>query len=142
MVKAHKKTRHNGEGSLERKPNGVYIVRWSKDGKRFSRTTGETDLEKAEEKRRQIMQTRHTLCHTYKEIKIRKDVYDKLIARAGGRNLSAYLDELVSAGESEIAKEPCVEILENPRPPENQPTEEGGEKVSAGENETESSPAQ
>ena len=37
-----KHNRANGDGSLERKPNGVYLARWTYKGKRFSKSTGET----------------------------------------------------------------------------------------------------
>jgi len=104
MEKKRKKTRHNGEGSLERKPNGVYIVRWSKDGKRFSRSTGETDPKKAEKKRQQIMKEQMPLCHTYKEVKIRKDIYDRIVELAGGKSINTYLEKVVLAGESGTAE--------------------------------------
>ena len=40
--------RANGQGTLEKKPNGVYLARWTKNGKKFSRSTGTTKREEAE----------------------------------------------------------------------------------------------
>ena len=40
--------RANGQGTLEKKPNGVYLARWMKNGKKFSRSTGTTKREEAE----------------------------------------------------------------------------------------------
>lgn len=48
MAKLKKKShRANGEGTLEKKPNGIFLARWVKNGKRFSRSTGKTTEEEA-----------------------------------------------------------------------------------------------
>ncbi len=39
--------RANGEGTLEKKPSGIFLARWVKNGKRFSRSTGKTTEEEA-----------------------------------------------------------------------------------------------
>ena len=39
MAKLKKKShRANGEGTLEKKPNGIFLARWVKNGKRFITT--------------------------------------------------------------------------------------------------------
>lgn len=42
------KERGKGEGTLERRSNGVYLARWTVDGKRFAQTTGTKDRREAE----------------------------------------------------------------------------------------------
>ena len=49
------KERGKGSGTLERKPNGDYLARWTIDGKRFSRSTGTKDRREAEAKLKEFV---------------------------------------------------------------------------------------
>jgi len=42
------KERGKGEGTLEKRANGVYLARWTVDGKRFAQSTGTKDKREAE----------------------------------------------------------------------------------------------
>ena len=42
------KERGKGSGTLERRSNGVYLARWTVDGKRFAQSTGTKDKREAE----------------------------------------------------------------------------------------------
>lgn len=49
MTKLKKKSRRaNDEGTLEKKPNGIWMARWIKNGKSFSRSTKTRVREEAE----------------------------------------------------------------------------------------------
>lgn len=48
MKNAGRKIRGKGQGTLERKPNGIYLARWIVNGKKYSRSTGTTDKDEAE----------------------------------------------------------------------------------------------
>ena len=49
MSKKRKNSRRaNGQGTLEKKPNGIYMARWIKNGKSFSRSTKTRVREEAE----------------------------------------------------------------------------------------------
>ena len=51
-----RKSRANGQGSLERRRNGIYVARWMVDGIRFSRSTGERDRKVAEKRLHEFME--------------------------------------------------------------------------------------
>ena len=48
MSKKKRARRANGEGTLEKKPNGIWMARWIKNGKSFSRSTKTRVREEAE----------------------------------------------------------------------------------------------
>jgi len=48
MSKRKKTARNKGQGTLERKANGIYLARWVVDGRKYSRSTGTTIKEEAE----------------------------------------------------------------------------------------------
>lgn len=48
MKNDRRKARGKGQGTLERKPNGIYLARWVVNGRKYSRSTGTTDKDKAE----------------------------------------------------------------------------------------------
>ena len=48
MSKRRKTARNKGQGTLERKSNGIYLARWIVEGRKYSRSTGTTIREEAE----------------------------------------------------------------------------------------------
>ncbi|MBR0342447.1 MAG: tyrosine-type recombinase/integrase [Oscillospiraceae bacterium] len=48
MSKRKKTARNKGQGTLERKSNGIYLARWIVEGRKYSRSTGTTIREEAE----------------------------------------------------------------------------------------------